>query len=563
VNGDSRTDLVYGNGYKVKVLFGNGDGTFGAAVDTNWSGDFGVGDFNGDGEADLIITASGYLFSLLGNGDGTFRLVATYSISAGENMLVADFNRDGKLDIAFGGLTVLLGNGDGTFQPQINYPNGGSYMAAGDFNGDGNIDIATSDGEETVNVFLGNGDGTFQTPQDVNVGGIFPASIAVGDFNGDGMADLAVASYASDAVSIVAGKGDGSFWPPVTYFVTAPETVVVGDFNGDGKADLALCNYVEANLTVLLGNGNGTFQQPVIYAIGGEAIALVVGDFNGDGRADLAIGDYPGPVSIILGAAPAKPSEAGVFRDNFEWILDANGNRIFDGTGPGQDYVYNNFIPALPGDIPVVGDWSGSGTTKIGIYRPSTGQWFLDYNGNGTFDAGDKTYNFGGIAGDIPVVGDWTGSGTAKIGIFRSGFFWILDINGNGSYDAGDQAFAYGGVPGDVPVTGDWSGNGVTKVGVVRPFQTGGTPAFWLLDANNDHAIDSGDLIFAFGGIAGDVPVVGDWNGSGFSKAGVYREGFYWVIDNNGSAPFTLGSSQVVAFAFGGVPGDVPVVGKW
>jgi hypothetical protein len=257
----------------------------------------------------------------------------------------------------------------------------------------------------------------------------------------------------------------------------------------------------------------------------------------------------------------AQPSAAGIFRAGNQWLLDLNNDHIYE--GPPEDIYYINFVPPQPGDLPVVGDWSGSGTTKIGIYRPSTGQWFLDYNGNGVFDAGDKTYTFGGVSGDLPVVGDWSGSGTSKIGIFRSGYFWILDTNGDGTYDSGDQAFPYGGVAGDVPVTGDWTGNGIAKVGVVRPFQTGGTPAFWLLDANNDHAIDTGDLIFAFGGITGDVPVVGDWNGTGFAKAGVYREGFYWVVDNNGSAPTVPGSSQVVAFAYGGAAGDIPVVGKW
>jgi len=257
------------------------------------------------------------------------------------------------------------------------------------------------------------------------------------------------------------------------------------------------------------------------------------------------------------------PREAGIFRNNSAWLLDANGNRQFDGSGPGQDLYYNNFVPPKPGDIPVVGDWSGSGNTKIGIYRPSTGTWFLDYNGDGIFDAGDKTYQFGGIAGDRPVVGDWTGSGFAKIGIFRSGYFWILDDNGDGTFDAGDQAFAYGGVTGDVPVTGDWTGDGKAKVGVVRVFYPGGTPAFWILDANNDHGIDTGDLIFAFGGITGDVPVVGDWNASGYAKAGVFRDGFFWVVDNNGSAPTVLGGSQVEGFAFGGIASDVPIVGKW
>lgn len=275
-------------------------------------------------------------------------------------------------------------------------------------------------------------------------------------------------------------------------------------------------------------------------------------------------GSTPSPTGLrveIYASAPKTPAEAGIFRAGSQWLLDANGNHQYD--GPPQDIYYVNFVTPAAGDIPVAGDWSGSGTTKIGIYRPSTGQWFLDYNGDGVFDAGDKTYNFGGIAGDLPVVGDWSGSGFAKVGIFREGFFWILDYNGDGMFDTGDQAFAYGGVAGDVPVSGDWSGDGKAKVGVVRPFSTGGVPAFWLLDANNDHAIDAGDLIFAYGGIAGDVPVVGDWNGTGTAKAGIFRQGFFWIEDYNGSAPATLGGTDTVAFAYGGIAGDVPAVGVW
>jgi len=32
---------------------------------------------------------------------------------------------------------------------------------------------------------------------------------------------------------------------------------------------------------------------------------------------------------------------------------------------------------------------------------------------------------------DFPVVGDWTGGGKAKIGIYREGF-WYFDLNGDG-----------------------------------------------------------------------------------------------------------------------------------
>jgi len=53
-----------------------------------------------------------------------------------------------------------------------------------------------------------------------------------------------------------------------------------------------------------------------------------------------------------------------------------------------------------------VGDWSGSGTAKIGVFY--NGYWYLDYIGNGVWDGGaiDKAYVWGG-AGDTPIVGKW------------------------------------------------------------------------------------------------------------------------------------------------------------
>ena len=56
--------------------------------------------------------------------------------------------------------------------------------------------------------------------------------------------------------------------------------------------------------------------------------------------------------------------------------------------------------------------------------------------------------------GDVPVVGDWDGTGTSKIGVFRNGV-WFLDTNGNGASE-GTDAVAYFGIAGDRPVTGTW-----------------------------------------------------------------------------------------------------------
>ena len=61
-----------------------------------------------------------------------------------------------------------------------------------------------------------------------------------GDFNGDGKIDLAVTNRTSNTISILPGKGDGTFQPATSFAaVPVPESMIAGDFNGDGKTDLA------------------------------------------------------------------------------------------------------------------------------------------------------------------------------------------------------------------------------------------------------------------------------------------------------------------------------------
>jgi hypothetical protein len=99
-------------------------------------------------------------------------------------------------------------------------------------------------------------------------------------------------------------------------------------------------------------------------------------------------------------------------------------------------------------DLPVSGHWGGSIKSEIGIFR--SGAWFLDLNGDGTYDTGDGTYGYG-TSGDLPVVGDWNAAATSggnpidEIGVYRpsSGDF-ILDYNGNYTYDSGtDEVFTF------------------------------------------------------------------------------------------------------------------------
>jgi len=87
-----------------------------------------------------------------------------------------------------------------------------------------------------------------------------------GDFNGDGILDLAVTNRNGADVTILLGKGDGTFTAaPGTGALTNLTAVAIGDFNGDGIPDLAGISSLgglspTSGTSVFLGNGDGTFS---------------------------------------------------------------------------------------------------------------------------------------------------------------------------------------------------------------------------------------------------------------------------------------------------------------
>jgi hypothetical protein len=250
-------------------------------------------DFNGDGKIDVAL-AGNELFIALGNGDGTFQAPVGYFIAA-LYIAVADFNGDGIPDIVLADgpdISILLGNGDGTFQPAIMLTVSGNTtsVAVGDFNNDHKTDVVVVDGSN-VSVLLGNGDGTFQAPID-NESFVGASKLAIGDFNNDHKLDVAVVGsyFSSSEYGIMLGNGDGTLQPPlITDLPSVPDWVTAADLNGDGRTDIAIGWYLATGLSTYFGKGDGTFGPGKFYDTTFEADQILAYDLNGDGILDLAV----------------------------------------------------------------------------------------------------------------------------------------------------------------------------------------------------------------------------------------------------------------------------------
>jgi hypothetical protein len=253
--------IFLGNG---DGTFTGGSGGFQLYTPTQLS----VADFNGDGKLDLYVASQGSepcnqggpeCFSIwLGDGTGNFTKAGggVHAPVGTGYPAIADFNGDGNLDVAVNGIDfygkdtvkVYLGDGKGNFPNNVSYPVefAGDSILAADVNGDGRIDLVTNG----VSVLLGNGNGTFRKGASIASGGI--ASINLADFNGDGKLDVAA------GLNLLLGNGDGTFQTPLTFAgMLSGAPISMGPFVANGQLDLLGIDALNAALS--------TFVQRALY----------------------------------------------------------------------------------------------------------------------------------------------------------------------------------------------------------------------------------------------------------------------------------------------------------
>jgi FG-GAP-like repeat len=271
-----------------------------------------------------------------------FASLVNYPVgSAPTSVIVADFNGDGKLDLAIansgsGTVSILLANESGSFHRAIDFDAGMAQPASlgmGDFNGDGKLDLVVfqlspnafgSLSPAAINILFGNGDGSFQAPKTTTLA--VAIDLAVADFNLDRKADIAITDYDQDSSSttifILLGNGDGSFQSPRQsgMFPGGSGFLAAADFNNDAKPDLAIG--VSSEARILLGQGDGTFQTAAAVPLtdGFLVQAIHAGDVNADGKLDLVV------ASLHFQGPPPGNNEGPSSRSDHIGILLGNGD---------------------------------------------------------------------------------------------------------------------------------------------------------------------------------------------------------------------------------------------
>jgi hypothetical protein len=512
INDDNLPDIIATSGdaftpRSVNIIYGQQSGNFTAASYYMLPLDaFGIdiADYNGDGRDDLAVAIRDYntnhfIQVWINNGNGSFTgsKINIFYFLPPTDVTSADFNGDGKLDLAVPtgtSMIVFYGDGTGAF-PNRSYwtiPGGTKFAFAADVNGDNKKDLVALQSAYATNnsaiVFINDNNSGFRTSKLVPWG---TSDLAAADLNGDNFKDFISSTdtdfYTSEVVVALNDK-NGGLQPDSNFAIPAgSRTLKTGDFNGDGKTDVVTAHsyFNSRQVTVLLGNGTGSLAvPPVATTLSAGVENIVAGDFNRDNKDDV----------FALG------------QNGTGYVLLSNGNggftvaAEFPSLGTGNAFNLEK------------GDFNNDGNLDV-VFSIDSTFGILTGDGTGRFTR-TAAQTFGGAS--YMAVGDVNGDRNLDIIGLSSSFSTVITIIlGNGSGGFGDnytQIINGGGLS---LAVADFNGDGFSDVAFASSINEGslaivpgsgtaphlGTPIFYPVatltrvfaaDYNNDNKPDIG-----------------------------------------------------------------------
>src|SRR5262245_21408418 len=361
-----------------------------------------------------------------------------------------------------------------------------------------------------------------------------PVAIATGDFNRDGKMDVVTANKGAQGISLLKGKGNGSFAASANVFLgRTPAGITAADLNGDGKLDVVTANKDVDTVSVLLGRGDGTFRGAVTYAAGNGPVAVAVGNVNGDQYVDLAVADTDGSVvtlllgsglgkftvggSVSVGANPTSVALADFNHDGKPDIASVSGGfghlNVNLNNGNGTFAAAVNYMTGFCANTVVVGHFNQDDHPDLAVactFPSGDGVSVLLGNADGTFQ-GFTNYDVGGQNPLTLALADLDGDGFQAIVTANEQF-----ANNSVSVILGDGAGAFGPArvftSGQGPLgvaIGDFNSDGVPDVATANANGPIGTVG--LLLGNGDGTLVSApDLVVDGPGPIAATDVTGD-----------------------------------------------------
>jgi RHS repeat-associated protein len=282
-----------------------------------------LADTDGDGDLDIVVadsssTTSGGISSsnvlILSNNGGNFTVNSnnpTVGLSP-QAMATGDMNGDGKLDIVTLNsdnnrrVSVLLADSSSTSGFSTTNYQLSSYaqnLVLADVNRDGKLDVVAAN-SSNIFVLLGSGNGSLGNPITsaitINPSNYTP-SLAVADLNADGNPDAIVTKFefgweGNGNFIVLSGRGNGSFDSPTNYpfndNFSSPTSVVAGDLDFDNDVDVVISGsgYSTApRAEVWLNDGSGNLTKADTASLPYSPTASVLADLDGDGDLDLVV----------------------------------------------------------------------------------------------------------------------------------------------------------------------------------------------------------------------------------------------------------------------------------